>query len=113
MLPWLGWAALALGGVLVVAYWDEIVNWLKDLIPKVHKMLRSITHAAAAFIERVENGLAALRHKLYYKENGQWVEETTTRKIKESEVPASIRRKIGYSEEEVTEEIEAELGMEL
>ena len=111
MIPWI--VAGLIGGVLLVAFWDEIVNWLKDLIPKIQQAFQAIAHAAAAFIEKVEKTLAAIRHKLYYKENGQWIEETTTRKIEVSEVPERIRRKLGYGEEEITEEVEAELGMEL
>jgi len=106
-----------LGGVLLVTFWDEIVDWLKKLVSKLKEVFRNvarkIAHAAGAFIQRVENGLAALRHKLYYKEEGQWVEETTTRKIKESEVPASIRARISAQEEEVTDEVESELNLSL
>ena len=105
------------GAILLVAYWDEIVDWLKKLVREIKAMfsktMKKIAHAAAGFIQRVENGLAAIRHRLYYKEQGQWVEETTTRKIKESEVPASIRRKIHAQEEEITEELEDELQLSL
>ena len=105
------------GGVLLVAYWNEIVSWLKNLVEKLRSAFRSmskkIAHAAAGFVQRVENGLAAIRHKLYYKEEGQWIEETTTRKIDESEVPASIRAKIRWQEEEVTDELEDELDLTL
>lgn len=105
------------GGVLLVAYWNEIVSWLKNLVEKLRSAFRSmskkIAHAAAGFVQRVENGLAAIRHKLYYKEEGQWIEETTTRKIDESEVPATIRAKIRWQEEEVTDELEDELDLTL
>ena len=63
-------AALAIGGILVVAFWDEIVDWLKKLVAGLRRMFselkKKIAHAAGAFIERVERGLAAIRHKLYY-----------------------------------------------
>ena len=116
MLPWI--IAAVIGGVLLVAFWDEIVDWLKDLVTKLKSMFASmakkIAHAAGAFIQKIENGLAAIRHKLYYKEEGEWVEETTTRKIKESEIPANILRKAKRSQEtDVTEEIEDELELSL
>ena len=111
---------LALLGIALTAMvflWDEIVDWLKKLVSGIKAMfaraVKKIAHAAAGFIQRVENGLAAIRHKLYYKEQGQWVEETTTRKIKESEVPASIRRKIHAQEEDITDELEDELKLSL
>ena len=110
-------AALAIGGILVVAFWDDIVNWLKKLAREIKAMFsrisKKIAHAVAGFIQRVENGLAAIRHKLYYKEQGQWVEETTTRKIKESEVPPRIRNLISSQEEDITEELEDELQLSL
>ena len=117
MLPLLAGLAILVGGALIVAFWDDIVNWLKDFIPKVAQFFRDlpkkIAHAAAMFIERVENGLAAIRHKLYYKEEGQWVKETTTRKVKEDEIPPHIRRKISMQEEEITQEMSEELQMEI
>ena len=110
-------AALAIGGILVVAFWDEIVDWLKKLVNGLRNMFstlkQKIAHAAGAFIERVEKKLAAIRHKLYYQEQGEWVEETTTRKIEESEIPESIRRKIRNYETEVTDEVEQELQLSL
>ena len=102
-------AALAIGGILV--------DWLKKLVDGLRRMFselkKKIAHAAGAFIERVERGLAAIRHKLYYQEQGEWVEETTTRKIQESEIPPNIRRKIRNRETEVTDEVEEELQLSL
>ena len=113
MLPLL----IGLGSLLLVAFWDEIVDWLKKLVNEIKSMfaraVKKIAHAAAGFIQRVENGLAAIRHRLYYKEQGQWVEQTTTRKIKESEVPQRIRRLITAQEEEITDELEEELHLSL
>lgn len=110
-------AALAIGGILIVAFWDEIVDWLKKLVAGLRRMFsqlkKKVAHAAGAFIQRVERKLAAIRHKLYYQEAGEWVEETTTRKIQESEIPASIRRKISNHETEVTDEVESELQLSL
>ena len=42
------------------------------------------------------------------------MEKTTTRKIQESELPESIRRKLfGQREEDITTEMENELGLEI
>ena len=54
-----------------------------------------------------------IAHKLYYKEDEQWIEETTTRKIPESEVPPFIRNKGIKKETDITEEMEEELGLEI
>ena len=110
-------ATLAIGGVFAVAFWDEIVEWLKKLVADLRRMFselkKEIAHAVGAFIERIERGLAAIRHKLYYQEEGEWIEKTTTRKIRESEIPENIRRKIRNYETEVTDEVEEELELTL
>ena len=116
MLPLLAGLALLVGGILVVTWWDEIVDWLKDIVPKINKYFQDlpqqIAHASAVFIQRINNGMVAIRHKLYYKEEGTWTEETTTRKVKESEVPPFIRDKIRNREENITKEMEQELELE-
>ena len=91
MLPFLIGLGALVGGVLLVAFWDDIVDWLKDLVSKLKSMFASavkkIAHAAGAFIQKIENGLAAIRHKLYYQEEGEWVEETTTQSRKRKFLP--------------------------
>ncbi len=118
MIPWLiGLGLAALGGALVVAYWDEIIDWLSDFIPKIKKAFNSlkknIAYAGAMFIQKCKDAYSKIMHKLYYKENGQWIEETTTRTIPESQVPAHIRRKLDIQEKEVTEEFKEILQMEI
>ncbi len=102
-----------IGNVLFLSAWKHFIDWLKELVVKVNTELQGIPHAAAMFIERIEDKLVAIRHKLYYKEDEKWTEEISTRKMLESSVPENLRMKIADTESEITEEIEAELGMEL
>ena len=120
MLPLLIAAGLAIGGVVIAANWDSIVNWLKDFVPKLraawNSVRENVPHGARIFGDIIVEGaerLARIIHKLYYKENGQWIEETTTRKVSEDEVPASIRNKVNRKEADITEEIEKELKLEV
>ena len=106
------WLLAGLAVALVVSVWDEIVNWLKQLFVNVKQYFRNILHATAAFAKRVRDSWAQMMHRVYYRENRQWIEETTTREIKESEVPERIRRKIRAQECEVTDDLEA-LGLEV
>lgn len=115
MLPVLmGLGALAVG-FAVVKYWDEIINWLSDLVCELKRawdeFKSNIAHAAAIFIKRVADGLAHIAHKIYYKENRQWMEQTTTRQVDEDEVPPHIRNKISRQERDVTPDFERELQM--
>lgn len=120
MLPLLIGAGLLIGGVLVVANWDSIVNWLKDFIPKLkaawEKVRVFVPHGARIYGDMIVEGadkLAKIMHKLYYQEDGQWVEETTTRKISKNEVPAAILAKIGKKETDITETMEDVLQLEV
>ena len=120
MLPLLIAAGLAIGGVVIAANWNSIINWLKDFVPKLraawNSVRENVPHGARIFGDIIVEGaerLARIIHKLYYKENGQWIEETTTRKVSEDEVPASIRNKVNRKEADITEEIEKELKLEV
>ena len=120
MFPLLIAAGLAIGGVVIAANWNSIVNWLKDFVPKLraawNSVRENVPHGARIFGDIIVEGaerLSRIMHKLYYKENGQWIEETTTRKVSEDEVPASIRNKINRKEADITEEIEKELKLEV
>ena len=132
MLPaaWLIGAGLVgiLGVAAVVYNWDGILDWLHDFIPKVSEILRAASYefgpefkAAAmivgGFLDTVH---AKIEHKLYHKiGKGQWLEETTTRQIPESELPPAVLRKLeakrrGKIEEaDITDEIEEELDLTL
>lgn len=120
MIPLLIGLGVLIGGVLVVAYWDEIIDWLDDFIPKLKqawKQVRPFVPAAAAIygdliIEGADT-MVKIMHKLYYKENGEWMEQTTTRKVNADNVPAHIRNKISYQEADITSTIQPELSVEV
>ncbi len=94
---------------LVVYYWDEIVNWLIRLCDAV----KNIAHAAELFAQKVKGELVKLKYILYYKEEGNWVEETTTREIPEKEVPERLRKTFSKREKNISNDIEQELGLTL
>lgn len=112
-----------IGTVVAFVYWDDIVNWLNDFIPKLKtawdELKQNIAHAAMMAAEKVKEAgkfIVKIMHKLYYKnENQQWVEETTTRTVPENEVPPAIRAKVSKQEVEadITEDIERELNLEI
>ena len=120
MLPVLLGLGVLIGGVLIVANWDDIVNWLHDFIPKLKaawKQVRELVpHGSRIYGDLIIEGagrLIKIAHKLYYKENEQWIEETTSRKLPESEVPPFIRNKGIKKETDITEEMEEALGLEV
>ena len=113
MIPVLLGLGALVGGYLVVTNWEEITGWLKDFLPKIQDALKSIGvgEYAAKLFSSVEDGALKLVHKLYYKENGKWVEKTTTREIDESEVPEWAKAGLSAKEVDVTDRYEKELQL--
>ena len=121
-IPFLVWAlgsavAALIGVSAVLQYWSQILDWLSSFVIKLKKAFAAakkfVKHAAIVVAAKCKEAYNKIMHKLYYKENGQWIEETTTRVIPESEVPPQILAKLQNSNEEkdVTPEMEKELQM--
>lgn len=112
------WFALGfLGGFLVVHYWNDILEWFSDILPRIANVVRGLaygvqyaTEVVASLLDRAS---AEIKHQLYYKEGDHWVEKTTTRQLPDSELPPRIRKKIKVrgQEEDISREIEAETGL--
>lgn len=117
MIPLLIGAVVALGTIAVVANWDEIVDFFKNLIQRIKQFVitaaRKIASAATMTIKKIKNGCVKIMHNLFYKENGKWMEKTTVREVSEDEVPESIRRKVSAQEQDITAEMSRELEMEI
>ena len=113
MIPLLIGLGAVVGGYLVVANWQEVENWLKEFLPKLQNVLKEtgIVDYAAKLFSSVEGNVMRLVHKLYYKENGKWVEKTTVREIDESEVPAWAKEGLTAKESDVTARYEKELEL--
>lgn len=109
MLPVL--IAIGVGTLLVVAFWDEIVNFFKDFIPKVKDALEGLWNKAKVYAQKVKDSVISVIHKLYYEEDDKWYEQTTTREVDESEVPAWA--KAGRRKKDITKKMEEELQLEI
>ena len=93
--------------------WQEVEGWLKEFLPKVQDVLKQagIYDYAAKLFSSIEGNVMRLVHKLYYKENGKWVERTIVREIDESEVPAWAKEGLSAKESDVTARYEKELEL--
>ena len=118
MVPVLVAAAVAAAGgaaYYIYKHWDEVKeffsNFLTKLKASIKEKMRGIANAAVIVGEKIREGVAQLKHKLFYKEEGKWMEETTKREVTEDEVPPYIRAKIARQEADITQEMEMELGM--
>ena len=124
MIPvaWLIGAGLVglIGGAAIVYFWDDILEWLHDFLPKVSAMIRSIAkkipmfeHIGMMIADFIDSVNAKIEHKLYHKQkDGQ----TTRRTLPESELPPAVKRKLEkkrqgrLKEADITEEMELETG---
>ena len=108
-------AVVALGGYLVATNWQEIEGWLKEFLPKLQNALKDagVYDYAAKLFSSIEGNVMRLVHRLYYKENGKWVEKTTVREIDESEVPEWAKAGLSAKEKDVTARYEKELELQL
>lgn len=114
-------AALAavVGGAAILEYWSQILDWLSSFITKLKNAFAAaakfIKHAAMVVAAKCKEAYTKIMHKLYYQEEGKWIEETTTRTIPESEVPPQILAKIQNTNDKqgITEDVTAEMEKEL
>lgn len=127
MIPWLLAAGAGLllgaGAVYIYHHWDEILNWLRGFLPRVANAIREIgrrlgprtQYATEAVAKILDGATAAIEHHLYVKEAQGWTDTITTAKVPVSELPPRVRRKVRRigDENDVTEEMEMEVGMSI
>ena len=83
MVPVLVAAAVAAAGgaaFYVYKHWDEIKAWfskfLTNLKAAIKEKMRGIANAAVIVGQKIREGVAQLKHRLFYKEDGKWIQET-------------------------------------
>lgn len=94
----LGTLALAMS---VFAHWSEVKTWLRDFAVGLKELfvttLKGVAHAAATFMKVLKDGMSATMHKLYYQENGQYIERITTRVLPQQQLPVWAQAKLNAS----------------
>mgnify|MGYP007069902124 CR=1 FL=1 len=112
----IGLGSIALG-MTAMAHWSEIVGWIKDFVSSLVQIFTtvavSVAHAAGVFVKEMAQGIAGIMHKLYYKENGQYIERVTTRTLPESEVPDWVKAKLSAQETNMSNEFRERLQLQL
>lgn len=102
-------------GMATAANWEEILAWLKDCIYSFKELLKTtlkgVANAAKVFIETMGEGIAEIKHKLYYQEEGKWMEQIRARSISVNELPDWAKAKLSREEADITAEIEESLEM--
>lgn len=120
MIPWLiGAGIAAIAAVAIVAYWDDIIDWLGDWIPKIRAAFESLVGvvdipygiqilAGLKFLEK----MVKIMQRTYYNEDGKWYQETVTRELPDNQVPADILAKAKRADEaDISQEMAEKLQM--
>lgn len=98
--------ALAGGAFLVYKYWDQIISWLDDALPKIVDYFKrehpELHHAFQIIGEKVKGIYAQIKNKIFFKQNNKWMEGMTVREVPLDEVPPHIRAKIEAQENDIT-----------
>lgn len=115
MIPVLVGLGALVGGYLVVTNWEEVTKWLQELMAELQDSLKKlgVEGYTAKLFSNIQDGALKLVHRLYYKENGKWIEKTTTREIDESQVPEWAKAGLTEKETDVTARYEQELQLQV
>lgn len=93
--------------------WKRFENWLRKFLSKVRAVIRDsgIGEFTAKIISGVNGNVMRLVHRVYYKEDGKWFEQTTIREIAEADVPAWAKEGLSAREINVTPLYEKQLEL--
>ena len=112
-------------GAVVALNWDEIKEWLSDIINKIKTYWRRYKplakKVASVIAEKyIKNGHPVIRimYRLFYREDNsnKWneLEDLPTREVNEEELPPSIRAKMRRAEQvDITDDMQRELKLEI
>ncbi len=105
-------ASMILGGLVLgaLAYWKNLVNFLKKAIEKTMQICRGIFYGAKVFIKKMGEAYKEIAKNYSKTSMGKWEETIITRTVSESEVPKEIREKAMNREIDITNELEMQLS---
>jgi|TergutMp193P3_1026864.scaffolds.fasta_scaffold09563_6 cell shape-determining protein MreC len=89
---------LALSAIFIgalIAFWKNIVEWIKKAVNKIMEVLKVAVEGVRTFIVKTREGLQ--NKSKYYNKNKltkEWEETVYTKKVSESEVPPEILAKV-------------------
>lgn len=65
-------AAIIAGGTLIVAYWNNIIDWLKRAITKVKDLIKGVVYGTKVFIQKTKEGIKEISKHYSQDENGRY-----------------------------------------
>lgn len=81
-------------GALIVAYWDEIVDWVTEFFKAFKawfaKNFPRLNNYVKVFINKLRGDTATIKCNSYYQKGKDWFTQEGEKQISASEVPADI-----------------------
>lgn len=98
------------GGGIIAAFWNEIVNWMKRILEKVKTVIQGTVEGFKIFFTRMQ-GMGKEISKNYVKVGTKWQETIVEKTVEISEIPREYLDKMTVSEKEYdfTSELERQL----
>lgn len=117
MIPVLVGLGVLIGGAILLASWDEVVDWLTEFIPKIKAVWQSVRRYVPSAVRIwgdiiVEEGCKIAEIICQFRNtDNELIEEI--RKVDLDEVPPSILEKLGPQRRDITKPMGLILGQEI
>jgi len=117
MIPllWIAGAAVAglVGGVVIAAYWKEIIGWIEKVYAKLPANIQQDLQGAMAFVRKLDNAFTnIMKYYSYSEQTQEWTETTVSKVVDPSSVPDHIRKKMPITGElDITDDVQEQLKL--
>lgn len=100
----------AIAGVgIVAAFWNDLLNFLREATKKVQQVVAGVVQGCRIFVQKLREAIKEIS-RYYSKVDQHWEETIITRQIPESAVPPEILARANANMElDITKEMEMQL----
>lgn len=102
-------AAILTAGVVCALFWDNIIQWIKNIAVKIKEKLNKVIYGSKILATKI-GGILKKISKNYVRTGTEWEEYVLTKVIEEEEVPDYIRALEEGNEVDITEELKLNLS---
>lgn len=86
-------AALIVGTSVVIAFWNDVLSWLKRVTEKVKTVVKGVLQGTCIFLKKMKEAAKEIS-KNYAKVGTKWQETIVEKTISYNEIPEEYRNRI-------------------
>lgn len=102
--------AVIVGVGLIAKYWRKIVDFLKNVINKLKKVIKGTVMGCSVFLKKIGDKFQNRTKHYSQNERGQWKETIVTYEQDENDIPEKYREYAGFCDEaDLTPELQLQL----